>query len=148
MLEITVKRLHEDAQLPRFVHGTDAGADLCSVEDVVLEPGERALVSTGFAMALPESYAAFIQPRSGMAAKHGISVVNTPGTIDAGYRGEIKVILINHDLRESYTVAKGDRIAQMIIQKIEQPNFKEVAVLAEGERGENGFGSTGIAGTV
>jgi len=105
-LEISIKRLHNDAIVPQLAHVTDAGADLYAIDDVVLQPGERALISTGIAMALPEGYAGFVQPRSGLAAKHGVSVVNTPGTIDAGYHGEIKVILINHDLREAVT---GDR---------------------------------------
>ena len=142
-LEISIKRLHNDAIVPQLAHVTDAGADLYAIDDVVLQPGERALISTGIAMALPEGYAGFVQPRSGLAAKHGVSVVNTPGTIDAGYHGEIKVILINHDLREAFTVSKGDRIAQFIIQKIERPSFNEVSELPETDRGTNGFGSTG-----
>jgi len=141
--EITAKKLDKEAVLPKFAHPGDAGADLCSTEKVVLGPGERALVATGIAIALPDGYAAFIQPRSGLAAKHGISVVNTPGTIDAGYRGEMKVILINHDLHTSFTVEKRDRIAQLIIQKVETPIFIEVEELAEADRGVNGFGSTG-----
>jgi dUTP diphosphatase len=145
-LEILIKRLHADAQLPQFAHATDAGADLYSIEDAVLQPGERALIGTGIALALPRGYGAFVHPRSGLAIKHGISMVNTPGTIDAGYRGELKVILINHDLHESFTVAKGDRIAQLVIQKVEHPIFKETTELPEADRGDNGFGSTGKRG--
>lgn len=142
-MKVVVQRLSDDAQLPYFAHATDAGADLCSVEDLVLQPGERALVGTGIALALPTGYAAFVQPRSGLAIKHGISMVNTPGTIDAGYRGELKVIMINHDLKEPFKIAKGDRIAQLVIKKVEHPIFTEVDALPDADRGDNGFGSTG-----
>lgn len=142
-MEILIQRLNDDAQLPQFAHITDAGADLYSIEDLVLQPGERALVGTGIALAIPEGYGAFVQPRSGLAIKHGISMVNTPGTIDAGYRGELKVILINHDLKEPFQVAKGDRIAQLIIQRVEHPVFVEADNLPDADRGDNGFGSTG-----
>lgn len=142
-MEILIQRLNDDAQLPQFAHTTDAGADLYSTENLVLRPGERALVGTGIALAIPEGYGAFVQPRSGLAIKHGISMVNTPGTIDAGYRGELKIILINHDLKEPFTVAKGDRIAQLIIQKVEHPDFIEADILPDADRGDNGFGSTG-----
>jgi len=145
-LKILIKRLDKDAQLPRFAHATDAGADLFSTEDKVLQPGERALIGTGLALAIPNGYGAFVQPRSGLAIKHGISMVNTPGTIDAGYRGELKVILINHDTKEPFTIAKGDRIAQLVIQKVEQPLFEETDTLPEADRGDNGFGSTGRKG--
>ena len=142
-LGILIKRLHEDARLPQFAHVTDAGADLYSIEDKVLQPGERALIGTGIALAIPEGYGAFVHPRSGLAVKHGISMVNTPGTIDAGYRGELKIILINHDTKDPFTVAKGDRIAQLVIQKVEHPAFVEADELPTADRGEKGFGSTG-----
>lgn len=142
-MEILIQRLQDDAKLPTFAHATDAGADLCSMESVTLQPGERALVGTGLALAVPEGYAAFVQPRSGLAIKYGISMVNTPGTIDAGYRGELRVILINHDPTEPFIIEKGDRIAQLIIQKVEHPSFKEATELPEADRGDNGFGSTG-----
>ena len=145
-LEISIKKLHEDARVPQLAHATDAGADLYSTDEVILQPGERVLISTGIAVALPEGYVGFVQPRSGLAIKHGISMVNTPGTIDAGYHGEIKVILINHDLHEPFTVLKGDRIAQFIIQRVERPVFTEVDDLPETERGVSGFGSTGVQG--
>jgi dUTP pyrophosphatase len=143
-LVVSIKRLHADAWLPVFAHPTDAGADLHSIENATLQPGERAVIATGIALALPDGYAAFVQPRSGLAAKNGISMVNTPGTVDAGYRGELKVILINHDLCEAFTVQKGDRIAQLVVQKIEQPAFQEVDELSDADRGDNGFGSTGV----
>lgn len=143
-LTIAIKRLHGEAHVPQFAHATDAGADLYSIEEATLLPGERVLIGTGLALALPEGYAAFVQPRSGLAVKNGISVVNTPGTIDAGYRGELKVILINHDLNETFFIAKGDRIAQLVIQKVERPLFQEVTELPGADRGDNGFGSTGV----
>lgn len=142
-LQFLIKKLHEDAVIPAYANPGDAATDLVSIEDAVLQPGERRLFSTGIALALPEGHAAFIQPRSGSAAKHGISVVNTPGLIDSGYRGEIKVILINLDPNRAFNVTKGDRIAQMVIQKVETPTFKEVDALPESVRGEGGFGSTG-----
>lgn len=127
---------------PSYAHPGDAGLDLRSAEDVVLKPGKRAMVGTGFAMALPEGYAAFVQPRSGLAAKHGISIVNTPGLIDCHYRGEVKVILVNLG-EEEFRVRKGDRIAQMVIQRVETAGVVEVEELDETARGEGGFGSTG-----
>jgi dUTP pyrophosphatase len=138
-----IKRLSENAVVPKFIHEGDAGADLVSIEDLVLKPGQRALVSTGIAMVIPDGYAVFLHPRSGLAAKNGISIVNAPGTIDAGYRGEIKVILINLDTESDFKVSKGDRIAQIVIQKIERPDFIEVDELPGSSRGEGGFGSTG-----
>lgn len=143
--EVFIQRLDPSAQLPQFAHESDAGADLYANEAVSLAPGERALIGTGIALALPLGYAAFVQPRSGLAAKHGISVVNTPGTVDAGYRGELKVILINHDLHETFRAEKGERIAQLIIQKVARPTFQEVTELPDADRGDNGFGSTGKA---
>jgi len=126
-----------------YSHPGDAGADLTATESVRLEPGERALVSTGVRIALPEGFAAFVVPRSGLAAKHGISIVNSPGTVDAGYRGEIKVSLINTDIRSAYDVAVGDRIAQLIIMPVTRAVFHPVDALPESVRGEGGFGSTG-----
>ncbi|WP_183086181.1 dUTP diphosphatase [Mycetocola tolaasinivorans] len=130
-------------EAPRYAQPGDAGADLVSAEAVTLAPGQRALVGTGVSIALPEGHAAFVVPRSGLAAKHGITVVNSPGTIDAGYRGEIKVILLNTDSQASYSIAVGDRIAQIIIMPVAQARFIPVDVLPESERGETGFGSTG-----
>ncbi|NLA65447.1 MAG: dUTP diphosphatase [Leucobacter sp.] len=132
--------------VPAYALPGDAGADLCSAEALVLAPGERALVATGVSIALPEGYAAFIVPRSGLAARHGISIVNSPGTVDAGYRGEIKVSLINLDQRESFEVSVGDRIAQMIVMPESRATFVPVDELPASERGADGFGSTGVAG--
>lgn len=130
-------------QLPAYAHPGDAGADLHAAEAVELAPGQRATVGTGISIALPDGYAAFIVPRSGLAMKHGITIVNSPGTVDAGYRGEIRVTLLNTDRSESYPVAVGDRIAQMIIQPVVRARFVEVERLPGSERGEAGFGSTG-----
>jgi len=140
---LRLRRLAPDVELPSYAHEGDAGLDLRSAEDVVLKPGERALVGTGFSMALPEGYAAFVQPRSGLAAKHGISIVNTPGLIDCHYRGEVKVILVNLG-EEAFRVRKGDRIAQMVVQRVETAEPVEVEELDETPRGEGGFGSTGV----
>jgi len=140
---LRVKRLDPDMEPPSYAHPGDAGLDIRSAEDVVILPGERALVSTGFSMALPEGYAAFVQPRSGLAARDGISIVNTPGLVDCHYRGEVKVILINHG-SEPFRVRRGDRIAQMVIQKVEAARVEVVEELEETARGEGGFGSTGI----
>lgn len=131
------------SSLPQYAHPGDAGADLVSAEAVRLEPGERALVATGVRIALPEGYVAFVVPRSGLAAKHGITIVNSPGTVDAGYRGELKVSLLNTDSSSAYDVAVGDRIAQLIIMPVTRANFIPVAELADSERGAAGFGSTG-----
>ncbi|WP_174150311.1 dUTP diphosphatase [Microbacterium halophytorum] len=128
---------------PRYAHAGDAGADLVAAEAVRLEPGERALVGTGVRIALPDGHAAFVVPRSGLAAKHGITIVNAPGTIDAGYRGEIRVALLNTDSREAYDVAVGDRIAQLIVMPVQQAVFVPVDELPDSARGEGGFGSTG-----
>lgn len=128
---------------PTYAHPGDAGADLCSAEALRLEPGERALVSTGVAIALPDGYAAFVVPRSGLATKHGITIVNAPGTVDAGYRGELKVTLLNTDREHAYDIAVGDRIAQVIVMPVTRANFIPVAALPESERGTAGFGSTG-----
>ena len=142
-LEILVTKLDNDAVIPTYAKPGDAGADLYSISDLVLAPGERALVRTGIAIALPNGYVGLVHPRSGLGLKSGISVVNTPGTIDAGYRGEIGVVLINHDLHESFQVKKGDRIAQLVIQKVENADFKLVNQLPESERATGGYGSTG-----
>lgn len=132
-----------DMPLPRYEHPGDAGADLRTTSDFLLAPGERALVSTGVSVALPAGYAAFVHPRSGLAAKHGITVINAPGTIDAGYRGEIKVPLINLDPRETMNFKRGDRIAQLVVQQVNQARFVQVERLPGSERGQGGFGSTG-----
>jgi deoxyuridine 5''-triphosphate nucleotidohydrolase (dut) len=129
--------------LPVYAHPGDAGADLVSAEDVVLGPGERATVPTGLSIALPNGYVGFVVPRSGLAMKHGITIVNSPGTVDAGYRGEIRVTLLNTDAREPYSITAGDRIAQLIVMEVPRVRFVEVERLPGSERGENGFGSTG-----
>ena len=144
MLDIPVLRLDPDLPLPAYARAGDAGADLLAREDVVLDAGGgRALVGTGIALAIPEGYAGFVQPRSGLALRHGVTCLNTPGLIDAGYRDEIRVLLVNTDPREPYKVARGDRIAQLVIQKVEQAAFAEVDELPESERGLGGFGHTG-----
>lgn len=130
---------------PVYAHADDAGADLRAAEAVVIAPGERALIATGVSIALPEGYAAFVVPRSGLAAKRGITVLNTPGTVDAGYRGEIKVTLLNTDSSEAFEVAVGDRIAQMIVMPVSRAVFVPVAELPESVRGTGGFGSTGVS---
>lgn len=129
--------------MPHYAHPGDAGADLVSAEAVRLGPGERALIATGVRIALPDGYAAFVVPRSGLAAKHGITIVNSPGTVDAGYRGEIKVSLLNTDSSSAYDVAVGDRIAQLIIMPVTRANFIPVEELPDSARGAAGFGSTG-----
>lgn len=142
--DIQVKRLDKELPLPHRAHGGDAGADLYAAHDVTLQPGERALVGTGIALALPMGTVGLVHPRSGLAAKHGISVVNTPGTIDAEYRGEIKVCLINHDPEETFEVTRGMRIAQLIVQRVELVGFQEVEELDDTARGDGGYGSTGV----
>ncbi len=143
MLDVQIVRLDPDVPVPGYAHPGDAGADLTTTVDVTLGPGERAMVPTGIAVALPAGYVGLVHPRSGLAAKPGLSVVNTPGTIDAGYRGEIKVMLINHDLTMPVTLKRGDRIAQLVIQRFEHARFVEVAALPESVRGAGGYGSTG-----
>jgi dUTP pyrophosphatase len=128
---------------PAYAHPGDAGADLMSTEEVVLAPGQRATLGTGVAIALPDGYVAFVVPRSGLAAKHGITIVNSPGTVDAGYRGEIRVTLLNTDARESYSISAGDRIAQLIVMPVSRARFIKVEHLPGSDRGEGGFGSTG-----
>ncbi|APT92402.1 deoxyuridine 5'-triphosphate nucleotidohydrolase [Corynebacterium phocae] len=141
---IRVKRLDKELPLPRRAHHGDAGADLYSAETVTIDPGQRALVGTGIAIALPLGTVGLIHPRSGLAAKHGLSIVNTPGTIDAEYRGEIKVCLINLDPEKAYTVERGTRIAQLVVQRVELVDFVEVDGLEDTARGEGGYGSTGV----
>lgn len=141
---VRVKRLDPGLPLPHRAHSADAGADLYAAESVTLAPGERALVGTGIALAIPEGYVGLVHPRSGLAAKQGLSIVNAPGTIDAQYRGEIKVCLINLDPRNSIDIERGTRIAQLVIQRVELVEFYEVDELDETERGTGGHGSTGI----
>jgi dUTP pyrophosphatase len=142
-LAVEVTRLDTDLPLPAYAHPGDAGADLVSAVDITLAPGERALVPTGVALALPDGYVGLVHPRSGLAARHGLSIVNTPGTIDAGYRGEIKVMLINHDRTLPIELRRGDRIAQLVIQRFERARFIEVGELPDSVRGSGGYGSTG-----
>jgi dUTP pyrophosphatase len=144
-LKVLIKRIDPTVPLPTYAKGGDAGADLVTTKDFTLEPGERALIPTGISIALPDGYVALVHPRSGLAIKHGLTLVNTPGTIDAGYRGEIACILINHDSKETVSFVKGDRIAQLIIQKVERADFVEVEELPGSGRGSGGFGSTGVA---
>jgi dUTP pyrophosphatase len=141
--EILVQRLDDGVPMPVYAHPGDAGADLCTAIDAVLAPGERMLLPTGIALALPSGHAAFVHPRSGLAATFGVSLVNAPGTVDEGYRGEVKVCVINLDPREAVVFRRGDRIAQLVIQRVERAAFVEVAELPDSERGAGGFGSTG-----
>ncbi len=143
MTEVLITRLDDAVPLPSYAHPGDAGADLVTTHDLTLDPGERALAGTGIAIALPDGYAAFVHPRSGLAARHGVSIVNAPGTVDAGYRGEIKVCLVNLDPAEPVTLHRGDRIAQLVIQRVEKARFVEVERLPGSARGDGGYGSTG-----
>src|SRR5256885_10513615 len=143
--DVLIKRLDPGVPLPAYAHPGDAGADRTISEDIELGPGERALVRTGLAIALPDGYAAFVHPRSGLAAKHGVTLVNAPGTVDAGYRGEIKVTLLNTDRDHPVSFSRGDRIAQLVIQRVERALFHEVTVLPGSIRGDGGFGSAGQA---
>ena len=149
---VLVSRLDPELPLPSYAMPGDAGADLVSAVDVTLAPGERALVPTGIAIALPDGYAGFVHPRSGLAIRVGLGLVNAPGTIDAGYRGEIKVILVNHDRTEPITLRRGDRVAQLVIQRVETARFVESTALPDSARGANGHGSSGgaaaLAGTL
>lgn len=142
MIELPVRRLREDAVLPSRAYDGDAGLDLAACEEAVLEPGGRAVVGTGLALEIPAGYAGFVQPRSGLAARHGISVVNAPGLIDSGYRGEIRVVLLNTDAHESFVVTPGMRIAQLVIAPVATVDVREVHELATSGRGERGFGSS------
>lgn len=146
MLEIPVKKLDADLPLPAYAKPGDAGVDLRAAEDVTLRAGgHRALVPTGLAVAIPRGFAGFVQPRSGLALRHGVTCLNTPGLIDADYRGELKVLLVNTDPAEDFTIARGDRIAQLVIQAVEHVGFIEVDELTDTARGEGGFGHTGSA---
>lgn len=142
MIELQITRLREDAVVPERAYDGDAGLDLAACEQVVLEPGERATVGTGLAVAIPPGHAGFVQPRSGLAARHGIGVVNSPGLIDAGYRGELRVVLLNTDMRDRFTVEPGMRIAQLVVLELPQVELVEVAELPSSERGARGFGSS------
>lgn len=146
-LPVPIVRLDPDLPLPAYAHPGDAGADLVTAVDVRLAPGERALVPTGIAVAVPEGYVALVHPRSGLAARHGLSIVNTPGTIDAGYRGEVKVLLVNLDPREPIELRRGDRVAQLVLQRVERARFVVSDSLPESVRGDGGYGSTGGFGT-
>ena len=143
MLDVSVTRLDPEVPLPAYAHPGDAGCDLVTTVDVEVKPGERVVLPTGIALALPEGYAAFVHPRSGLAANHGVGIVNSPGTIDAGYRGEVKVILVNHDLSEPVRLRRLDRIAQLVVQKVEQVRWQEAVALPHSSRGAGGHGSTG-----
>lgn len=142
-VEVLITRLDPSVPMPTYSKPGDAGADIATRIDIVLKPGERALVPTGISIALPDGYVALVHPRSGLAIKHGVTMANAPGTVDAGYRGELSCILINHDPTESVTFKKGDRIAQLVIQKVERAVFTEVEHLPGSDRGTGGFGSTG-----
>lgn len=142
-LSVAVQRIDPNVPLPAYARSGDAGADLAAAEDVTLEPGERRLVRTGLAVALPEGYAGFVHPRSGLAAREGLSIVNAPGTVDAGYRGEIMVCLINLDRSHTIRLSRGDLIAQLVVQPVTTCDFNEVTQLPGSERGTHGHGSTG-----
>jgi dUTP pyrophosphatase len=142
-VQVLITRLDPSVPLPSYAKGGDAGADIATRVDVTLQPGERALVPTGISIALPDGYVALVHPRSGLAIKHGVTMVNAPGTVDAGYRGELQCIMINHDPTQAITFHKGDRIAQLVIQKVERAEFVEVKDLPGSGRGVGGFGSTG-----
>jgi dUTP pyrophosphatase len=142
-VKVLITRLDPSVPMPAYAKPGDAGADLVTRIDVTIKPGERVLVPTGISLALPKGYVALVHPRSGLAIKHGISLVNTPGTVDAAYRGEVACILINHDLTEEVSFKKGDRIAQLVIQQVEEAEFIEVDSLPGSDRGAGGFGSTG-----
>lgn len=144
LVEVKITKLSSEAIIPRYAKTGDAGLDICSMQDLVLNPGQRALIQTGLAIAIPNGYAGFMQPRSGLAIKHGITLVNTPGLIDSGYRGELKIILLNTDTKESFEIHKGDRIAQLVIQQVPDIRLELVEELDDTERGTNGFGSSGI----
>lgn len=142
-VQVLITRVDSSVPLPSYAKGGDAGADIATRIDFTLAPGERKLIPTGIAIALPNGYVALVHPRSGLALKHGITMVNSPGTIDAGYRGEISCVLINHDPTQSISFKKGDRIAQLVIQRVERAEFIELTELPGSLRGEGGFGSTG-----
>lgn len=143
MVDVLVQRIDDAAAVPAYAHPGDAGADLVSTVDVTLAPGERAVVPTGISIALPAGYVALVHPRSGLAARFGVSIVNAPGTVDAGYRGEIKVVLVNLDAAEPVKIRRGDRIAQLVLQRFEIGRFVEVDRLPGSQRASGGHGSTG-----
>ena len=142
-IEVLLQQLDGGLPLPAYAHPGDAGADLVTSVDVELAPGERAMVPTGVAIALPDGYAAFVHPRSGLAMRHGLTIVNAPGTVDAGYRGEIAVTLLNTDVEHALELHRGDRIAQLVVQRVERVRFVEVERLPGSHRGDGGFGSSG-----
>jgi dUTP pyrophosphatase len=142
VIELTVARLRDDARMPERAYAGDAGLDLAACERVELAPGERAVVPTGIAVAIPEGFAGFVQPRSGLAARHGIAVVNSPGLIDSGYRGEIRVVLLNTDPERGFVAEAGDRIAQLVVVPVPELDLVEVDELPPSERGVRGFGSS------
>ena len=142
-MTLKFKRIHPDAILPAYAHSSDAGMDVRSVEELTIPAGERALVHTGLVMLLPPMYEAQVRPRSGLALKNGITVLNTPGTIDSGYRGEVGVILMNHS-KDAFNIRKGDKIAQLVIAPVTQPEVVETDTIDDTDRGEGGFGSTGV----
>lgn len=144
MTRLGIRRLHEDAVVPDRAYEGDAGLDLAACERHELGPGERAVVGTGLAVEIPAGYAGFVQPRSGLAAKHGITILNSPGLVDSGYRGEVRIILLNTDQAETFVVEPGMRIAQLVVQAVEAVELDEVGELAESERGARGFGSSRI----
>ena len=143
MLEVLVRRLDPEVPLPAYAHPGDAGCDLVTTQDADVPPGERVLLPTGISLALPDGYAAFLHPRSGLAARHGVSLVNAPGTVDAGYRGELQVVLINHDPRDVLRLRRFDRIAQLVVQRVEHVVWREADALPATSRGTGGHGSTG-----
>jgi len=143
VIRLPIRRLDPALPLPRYARSDDAGLDLHAAHDATLEPGGRALVGTGIAVAIPPGYAGLVLPRSGLALEQGVTILNTPGLIDAGYRGEVKVLLINHDPREAVTLRRGERVAQLVLIRVERVDPIAVEVLPESERGEGGFGSTG-----
>ena len=143
--EVLVHRLDPDMPLPVYALPGDAGADIVAARDITLEPGERAMVPTGLAIAVPDGYAAFVHPRSGLAARAGLGMVNAPGTIDSGYRGELKLVLINHDSAQPLRIFRGERVAQLVFQRVETARFVEVSELPASDRGAGGHGSTGGA---
>ena len=145
-VEVLVLRVNPGLPLPSYALPGDAGFDVCTTVDITLEPGERAIVPTGIAIALPDGYAAFVHPRSGLAARHGLTIVNAPGTIDAGYRGEVKVCLLNTDAHDPVTLKRGDRIAQIVVQPVARAVLHEAERLPGSHRGEGGYGSTGTVG--
>lgn len=148
MLDVEITRLDPGLPLPAYARDGDAGLDLHAAEDAEIPPGERRLVGTGIAIALPRGHAGFVHPRSGLALRHGLSVVNTPGTIDAGYRGEIRVLLINHDPAQPVVVTRGDRIAQLVVQPVAHVRLLEVDALPDSLRGGGGYGSTGVTSSI